>query len=160
MPRRTAFDPLSAALRLLSFRARSTFELIERLKEKGFSPAAIGPAIEHLSEAGYLNDEAFARELVSTRVRNKAWGRHKIAADLRKRGISSDVAERALKGLDEGAESATALTAVKRWAKKSCLKPPLDQKARERAYRHLSARGFSTTMAIAAVRAFEAGAED
>jgi len=75
MPRRTAFDPLSAALRLLSFRARSTFELIERLKEKGFSPAAIGPAIEHLSEAGYLNDEAFAREhrvIASSDVRRLA----------------------------------------------------------------------------------------
>lgn len=137
-------DPLTSALRLLSYRARSVRETRERLLDKGFEAAEVDSAVEYLLEAGYLDDERYARDLVSSRVRNKGWGRTKIASDLRKRGVAEKAAAGALSGLDDESERSTAEGAARKWLRKSGRTPPLDRKDFLRAFRHLKARGFAT----------------
>jgi regulatory protein len=156
-PKKFSADPIAAALRLLSYRARSVYELTERLKSKGFTPAEIDSTVEYLKEADYLNDEKFASELVATRIRNKAWGKGKIAADLHKRGLPKETADRALARLNDEEEAATAKEALRKWCKRTHASPPLVDLELKRAYRHLQARGFSASIIMPLIMKLKGG---
>jgi len=133
-------DALDAALRLLGVRQRSVFELAGKLKDKGFSGDDIDRAIERLKEAGYLDDEAFAKALASSRARNKSWGPAKIAQDLLKRGIDKETVRGAV-ALACPEEEGLAKAALEKWLRRN--KGLSDRQEKEKAFRHLSARGFS-----------------
>lgn len=147
-----------SALRLLSYRERTVKELKGRLLEKGFFEDEIGEVIAHLTDAGYLNDERYARSLVESRIRNKRWGRVRIRADLQKRGVPEDLIKAVLSELDETTETDTAREAYKKWLRKSSAELPLDRKTFARAFRHLAALGFSQSVIITILE--EAGGRD
>ncbi|HBG45499.1 MAG TPA: hypothetical protein DDW94_00755 [Deltaproteobacteria bacterium] len=128
-----------AAMRLLSIRPRSVREMETKLKEK-FDTDEAGEAVQYLIELGYLDDEKFARGLAESRARHKAWGPARIARELSLKGIEEGIIKLVL--IESAPEEEGANDALKRWLKRnSSVKGP---KARERAFRHLLARGFST----------------
>lgn len=133
-------DALGAALRLLGVRQRSVFELAAKLKDKGFAVDEIDGTIERLKEAGYLNDGAFARALASSRAKHKAWGPARITKDLAARGIDRETIKEAL-ALACPAEEELAKAAFERWRKRNSAKS--GRELQIKAFRHLSARGFS-----------------
>lgn len=133
-------DALSAALRLLGVRQRSVFELAGKLKDKGFSSDDIDRTVERLLEAGYLNDEAFARSLAASRARNKSWGPAKITQDLLKRGIARETVREAV-ALACPEEENLARAALDKWLRRN--RGLSGRQEKEKAFRHLSARGFS-----------------
>lgn len=133
-------DALGAALRLLGVRQRSVFELTAKLRDKGFEGGDIDAAIEKLLKAGYLNDEAFAAALAASRARNKAWGPARIARDLSNRGLAREIVKEAVARACP-AEEELALAAFERWRKRN--KGKTAHEDTQRAFRHLSARGFS-----------------
>ncbi len=85
-----------AALNLLSYRARTRAELRRRLRQKGFRPARIDPCLDRLAEKGFLDDEAVAASFVRDRLRHRPRGRSALAAELRAKGVSRDVVDRAI----------------------------------------------------------------
>jgi regulatory protein len=89
-------DARREALNLLSYRARSTKELEEKLQAKGFDSYEIKQTVLWLTDAGYLNDEVFARERASSRLRTRNWGTVKIAFDLKTKGISPEIVKKVL----------------------------------------------------------------
>jgi len=137
-------DALGAALRLISYRERTTAELTERLGRKGFTPAEIDGAIDRLRTLGYIDDARFARMLAESRIRNKHWGPARIRADLAKKGVPADIAGEVVSTIDPESEATTAADALARWLKRNGLSAPLDPKGFARAYRHLAALGFSS----------------
>lgn len=145
MPKKK-IDAIGAALRLISYRERSTAELVTRLADKGYDSAEIDAAVERLRTLGYLDDERFARSLTESRVRNKHWGRTRILADLAKKGVPSDIAQSVLAELDAETETRTATEALGRWMRTNRAPSPLERRDFERAYRHLAARGFSSAI--------------
>jgi regulatory protein len=124
-----------------------------KLEAKGFEE--VSSTIERLVRADYLNDEKFATLLVESRVRSKLWGRRKIASELKRRGLSSAVIDGSLKMIDTRAEAETAGNALKRWSRRTGLSAPLDKKGVQKAYRHLKARGFSTSIIMPLLRSME-----
>src|ERR687887_2218669 len=58
----------AVALHLLTARARSRIELERRLQQRGFEPGAIAEALDRLTAVGLVDDEAFARDLASSRA--------------------------------------------------------------------------------------------
>jgi regulatory protein len=95
-----------AALRLLTVRARSRKELERRLARRGFAERDIAAALDRLSEAGLVDDAAFAAAYAEHRSERGADSRL-IAAELRERGVAPRLAERAAEAavpLDERAE--------------------------------------------------------
>lgn len=136
-------DALGAALRLISYRERTTSELSGRLEDKGYTATEIADAIERLHTLGYLDDGRFARMLADSRIRNKHWGPARIRADLVRKGVPSEITGEVISAIDPDSESETAAAALARWLKRNNAAPPLDQKSFARAYRHLSALGFS-----------------
>ena len=80
------------ALKMLSHRSRSRYEISADLREKGFSQEVINRVIEDLQDRGWLDDSELAHDIISYgQDRNKGWMR--IYADLRRRGIERRIAE-------------------------------------------------------------------
>jgi regulatory protein len=135
----------SRALNLLSYRPRSVHELTRALGDRGFEKEAIDDTVAGLEKSGYLNDSLFASELAASRLRNKHWGRRKIAFDLGNRGISKEIVTKVLGEISDEAEEDAAQNALKKWLRKRGVSLPLEKDLFASAYRHLSSRGFPST---------------
>lgn len=85
------------ALKYLSYRARSIFEVEERLKKKGFTDETIEGAVGRLKELNILDDEDFARRMTKDLISLKGYGRFYVIGRLRQKGIEPEIIENALK---------------------------------------------------------------
>jgi regulatory protein len=93
-----AFD---RAVRFLSYRPRSRVEIERYLRRKGAGDPVLSDVIHRLEQAGYLDDEAFARFWVDNRQRFRPRGQRALGYELRQKGLSSQTIATALGGLDE-----------------------------------------------------------
>ena len=87
---------LAAGARLLEARARSATDTRSRLLRSGYPPALVEAAIMRLTELGFLDDEAFARNWVESRDRARPRGERALRHELRARGVEHDLVERTL----------------------------------------------------------------
>jgi regulatory protein len=143
---------MADAYRLLGHRARSRHELRRRLLQKGHDDEAVAGALERLAGDGLLDDAEFARSYVADKRGLSGWGSRRILRGLTELGVAHDVIDAALgaAAATEGddAELERALAVLRR---RGAPQAPLDA-ARRRAYQALVRRGFSTTVAYAAIR--------
>ena len=139
-------DPLEKvkkdALRLLSFRARSTQELRLRLARKNHGKALVEEAIEYFTRQGFLDDEKFAKLYAMSRLQSRPSGKKQIAFDLQSKGVSRAAVDRALGSLEDFDEKQMALELALR-RQKSMRSVP-DQTAKTRLYGLLKRRGFGS----------------
>ncbi|MBK6841804.1 MAG: RecX family transcriptional regulator [Gemmatimonadetes bacterium] len=84
------------AIDLLAVRARSTRDLQMRLRRAGAADASIAAAIERLQQLGFLDDDAYARNLARSRVLSGGVSRRRIGQELQRRGVSREVADGAI----------------------------------------------------------------
>ncbi|MEK6759622.1 MAG: regulatory protein RecX [Deltaproteobacteria bacterium] len=145
-------EALSTALRYLSTRPRSVFEVRERLSKKGFSPADIEKTIDSLTLAGYLDDTKFGRMLSASRLRHKNWGLLKIRNELKMKGVSVEIIEDVLGADAKESEAGAAREALEKWSRRNRIKPPIDRIAAGRAFRFLQSRGFSSGVALSTIK--------
>jgi regulatory protein len=145
LPRGTAKD---RALRLLGVRWRSREELRRRLTAAGYEPEDVDVALRDLEEAGLIDDARFAQELVRDRAVHRLSGDRAIAATLRQRGVSKDVAGRALEGAGDEGDRARRLASV-RAERLTGVEP---ETAFRRLYGLLVRRGFSPGLAAESAR--------
>jgi regulatory protein len=138
------------AYRLLGHRARSREELRRRLLAKEHDENAVRDALERLAADGFLDDAAFARSYVADKRRLESWGAERIRRGLRELGVDAAVIDEVLgaEGEEAGVELDRALTVLRR---RGAPELPLEA-ARRRAFQALQRRGFSSSVAYAAVR--------
>jgi len=143
------------AYRLLGHRARSREELRRRLLAKDHDERAVADAVEKLSADGFLDDAAFARSFAADKRQLGGWGEARIRRGLRELGVTAADADAALgaPGRGEGEELERALAVLRR---RGAPAQPLDA-ARRRAFQALQRRGFSSSVAYAAVRLWVEG---
>lgn len=146
-------EALTTALRYLATRPRSVFEVRERLSKKGFSPVDIDNTIGSLTLAGYLDDTKFGRMLSESRLRHKNWGLLKIRNELKMKGVSAEIIEEVLGADARESETGSAREALEKWSRRNRIKPPMDRVAAGRAFRFLQSRGFSSGVALSAIKA-------
>ena len=84
------------ALRYVERRMRSEWEMRSYLRKKGFAEDEIEETVEFLMHYGYVDDAAYARAFLRDRINLNPCGRNKMYAELRKRGVKSDVIKEAL----------------------------------------------------------------
>lgn len=84
------------ALVYLSYRMRSTLEVIQHLREKEYSEPVISEAVHKITELKYLNDEEFARAYVRTNARVGLKGPNVLKQELIQKGVTSTLIEIAL----------------------------------------------------------------
>lgn len=136
----------TAALHLLSFRARSRGELEVRLAGKGHEPRAVLAAMKWLEERGYLDDAAFAVAFVRDRIRFRPRGRRGLLAELSTRGVRGEVAESAVDAalrVEEVSFADLACTVAKKWLRARSGRAEAGVRDRK-LYAHLARKGFDS----------------
>lgn len=104
------------ALRFLSYRPRSAYEIEQKLQKLGFDPNVIRSTIERLKSSGYLDDRRFSELWVENRNEFRPRSRRILALELRQKGVAEDVIQRTL--LENPDESALAYQAANRYLRR------------------------------------------
>ncbi len=132
-----------SALEYLASRARTEKEVRDRLQGKGFEAHIAEAVVERFLELGYLNDENFAKQYASGRVRNKGHGPRRIQQELRRKGVASEYIQQAIEcTAEEVSPYDVALPiAEKRWAR--LAKEPNPMKRRKKLQDFLIRRGYT-----------------
>lgn len=125
------------ALNYLEYRSHSEKELGQKLKRAGAKEEDIPPVMEFLKEYGFLNDGDYAKRLARDLKNLKKYGKHRIGAELRYRGIDSELVDEALAELDEDEKDGLYPLVEKR------LGGDFDRKNIEKTIRYFAYRGYS-----------------
>lgn len=100
LPADQAYDQaLDRALKLLTYRSRSRWEIRERLQRAGFEEEIVDKVDARLTELDLLNDQAFAREWAQLAGDGRGLAEQAIRSDLAHRGVAPQVASAATQGL-------------------------------------------------------------
>lgn len=87
----------SVAMRYLSYRARSAFEVSERLRQKEFAKNTIQETVDWLTGLGYLNDERFALAWSRSRISTKKFGEYRLRRELSAKGLAGEIVDQTLR---------------------------------------------------------------
>ena len=87
----------------LSYRARSENEIRQNLRKHEIPETVIEETLERLRQAGFANDEQFARTWVENRSTFRPRGRRALAMELRQKGLENAAIESALEEVDDQA---------------------------------------------------------
>jgi len=81
------------AIRFLSYRPRSEWEISNKLKNKKYPIFIIEETIHWLKEKNLINDRQFSLMWIKDRLTNKPLGKLRIRKELYNKGIDSDIIE-------------------------------------------------------------------
>lgn len=137
------------ALKYLSLKPRTTYEIAQRLGEKGWGEETIQDVLARLQSEGYVDDAAYAQEWASQRVKLRGKGKLWVKHELRQKGVSKSYIEEALGEVSEDDEFESALQlGLKKW--RGTTGEPLDRKRKTGAF--LQRRGFSGSVVSRVMR--------
>jgi regulatory protein len=91
----------NAAVRFLGYRPRSEAETRQRLSRYGFESDVIEKTLERLKEAGFTDDDAFARLWVENRDALRPRSKSMTKMELKRKGLEADIIEKAISTIDE-----------------------------------------------------------
>lgn len=129
------------ALKYLSRSSRSVREVELKLREKDIDEHTIEETINYLLELGYLNDETFAKQWADSKIKLRLWGKNRIIQGLKQKGIAEEIIKQVVGNTEEG-ELHTAKAALEKWVKKQ-KQEKQKEKLKQKAFRHLQAKGFA-----------------
>src|ERR687888_386230 len=130
---------LDAALTFLGHRPRSEQEIRRRLARKTLPPTIVERVLARLREYGLVNDEAFARYWVEQRQTFRPRGARLLKAELRQRGVPTDLAAEVAEETEVSADK----DAYRAAQKKAYQLASLDERTfRTRLAQFLARRGF------------------
>src|SRR5918992_2884262 len=140
---------IELAYRAVGYRERTVAEVRTFLERKRVGPCAIDEAVAELSEAGFLDDARYARRFAEDKRQLERWGSERIVRDLHRRGVAPDLIEAAVADRSRESELRSALVMLE-----ERLRPPADDRDRDRAWRLLVRRGYEPEIAYEAVRRY------
>lgn len=148
------------AINYVSYRPRSSREVMVKLNQKGFPLGIAQRVVQHFESVSLVNDGEFARMFVRDKLKAKHVGRALLKQLLQAKGISRQVIDEVIGEYvteEDQQRSASELAAKKlRLAGRSFSK--LDRmKQRKRLIDFLLRKGFSSDIAIKTVKVVLAG---
>ena len=132
-------DAYEAALTSLDFCARSTREIGNTLRRKGYVEPAVEAVVAKLTENGLIDDARYARRMAEVQC-NRPVGLYAFKRKLRAKGISDADAEEALAAFDDDQQQQAALEAAQKMLRKCEALP--EREARAKLSQALARRGF------------------
>lgn len=148
--------PLKKALDLLSKRQYSRKKLKEKLLEKQFEEAEIELTLKRLEDLEYVNDRAFAKNIIRSYIEFKNFGKRRIYLELIKKGIPKEIANAELNKIDDSEE--TIKQSFDKFLKTHKSLPK--EKIFSRALNYLMRRGFDYSGAKSVIVSHLAGPEE
>lgn len=126
----------SRALRYLSMREHSRFELLQKLAPFEEVPGELALALDDLEAKGFISDQRAAESLV--RRRGSRLGASRVLYELRAKGLDAETVQAATVEL----KTTELARAQEVWRKKFGV-PPVNPVARMKQMRFLAGRGFA-----------------
>ena len=134
---------MNTAVRILTNRDHSKYELKQKLQQRGFGSKAIKTVISECERLNYINDKRTAHVYIS-QLKRKCFGKRYIRMALRKKRLSGAAIEKILSenypAVDEYAHAGRLLE--KRM--KTFVRETDPKKRSDKIYRFLYSRGFKT----------------
>lgn len=127
------------ALKCISYRPRSAWEMNKKLADKGYDEDIITLVMIFLKEYNFIDDEAFAGMWLRSRNTCKPSGRRRIYAELAQKRLDKEIIEKCLSELTAEKEEEMAWALVE----KKCRKIPFDY---NKLKGFLIRRGFGLTI--------------
>jgi len=143
------------ALNFLSYRPRSSREVLDKLAGKRFDRDVAVQVVDLLKDQHYLNDVEFARMFVRDRLKGKPMGRSLLRKKLMEKGISFQLSDRVLKEYvtDEDEEAAAKALLARKLRASATRFSKMDSLTRQRRLtEYLLQRGFSFEIASKTAR--------
>ncbi len=143
------------AINYISYRPRSTKEVINHLTKKGFARELAKKVAAQLQKKNLINDSEFANMFVRDRVKRKPTGAAMLRQQLLAKGVAPNIIERALKSTitDEDQQYAAEELAAKRLRLAHTSLEKLEPaKRKRRIFEYLLRHGFSSDIATRTVR--------
>lgn len=144
---------MAYALRIISKKRYTHAEMLNKLKmfskKRGLAENEIDRVIQRLFELKYLDDKKYAEDFIADRLRFKPTGKFFLKEKLKLKGVSKETIDSVLGGVDLD-EFNLAVEAVNKGARR-WDKYPL-QKQKEKAFRFLASRGFSSDAIYKAIK--------
>ena len=135
-------------LRLLTARARTRAELASQLAKRGYPDDVSAQVLDRLAEVGLVDDADFAEQWVRSRRVNAGKGKRALAAELRTKGVDTEVITAALADIDAGTERERAEQLVRDKLRRERLGDGDDAKVMRRLVGMLARRGYHQSMAL------------
>jgi regulatory protein len=135
--RESALSAKSVAVRLLSRREHSAFEIRDKLSKRDFDNGEIEQAIIELQQGGWLSDERYAEAYIRMR-QQKGFGPIRISIELSERGVKDSIIDSYLHAQDDS----WLLTLQQQYLKKYKNKAVVDYNDKAKRIRFLQYRGF------------------
>lgn len=123
------------ALKQISYRSRTSFDLKNKLKEKKYSEDAINKVIQFLEDYDLIDDKLYVKSFVNDKSKINNWSKGKIRYKLKAKHIDDSLIETYLNEISDNEEYEKAYEAGLH------KKESVDDK--NKVYRFLASRGFS-----------------
>jgi regulatory protein len=133
------------AVGALARRMRTVAELKRLLRarvedpESEYGKTLVELIIRRLKDNGYLNDSQYAAYFSSLRRDNQKFGRRRVVADLKVKGVHGDVIDKAVDAAFDGVNEEKQ---AREYLRRKRLAKPKDQKEAARIFRQLARGGF------------------
>ena len=150
--------PMDTALKFLSSRARTVREVERHLDERQFGEVEIMETVQRLEELNLLDDRAYARDFIETRLATKPVSRAHLSEQLYQHEIPRDIIDEALAAVTDETELASARGVAAKYLRQFAAEP--DEARYERTLQRLLARGYSFDTARAAMEGCVAAETD
>jgi regulatory protein len=137
-------------LRLLTLAPRTRAQLAGALKKRGIPDEVAGDVLSRFSDAGLIDDAAFARAWVESRHHGRGLSARALRAELRQRGVDDGQIRDAVDQLGPDAEAETARLLVRRKLAATQGQPP-DARTRRLAGM-LARKGYPPGLAFRVIR--------
>ncbi|MGL5511629.1 MAG: regulatory protein RecX [Sporomusa sp.] len=127
---------VEAAVKLLSVRAYSRYELQQKLLKQSYDQLPVNKALDYVTERGYLNDAALCNALLTRYAETGRYSLKEIFIKLRRKGLPATLIKDKLDGWDEDFEYQTAYKLALKYTRGD------KQADRQKVTRRLAAKGF------------------
>ena len=144
-------EAMNTALRLLTRRDHTSFEIFQKLEQRGFDGGIVDRVLARCRRLDYIDDERTARMYIGQLVR-RGFGFRRIRVELQKKGLSGERFENILNQYRTEIDEHEIARKVMLKKMKSFKNEKDRQKRRNKMYRFLYSRGFEASVISELVR--------
>lgn len=131
---------LSRALHYLSWRSRTKSEVQQHLRDKAYTESEITEALHRLMDYGYVNDDAYMKQVTESILANPGKGKNTIKGKVRHKGIDDELISQHIESYHNQVDEKKAVLLARKLVKQSAKLPW--RKIQEKMSRQLMSKGF------------------
>ncbi len=138
-------NAMNIVVRLLSRRNHTKHEIRQKLKQRGIAADVISYVISECERLSYVNDEQTGRFYIRE-LRSKGYGIRRIRMSMRQKGLENELVDKLLSEIHSETDEMESARRVMKKKRARFDREKDERKRREKIYRFLASRGFSSAV--------------